>query len=105
MIASAILYKVRQTNVSCVLKVIFNFGQIVHSVGKVCLYMTSKAVTLVRCTAFQYLTMVGYVLTRLSLSVFLLWRLRQICNNWKDKCVCAVLFAIRSTLAVSFRLI
>src|SRR5205823_3971135 len=97
---SMLLCKSRHTNVSNILKIIFNFGQIVRSSSNFGLYMTPKVATLDQCIGLQYLIIIGNVITRLSLSAFLLWRLRLIHNYRQDKWVCIVLFTIRTLFAV-----
>ncbi|CAB4496000.1 uncharacterized protein OCT59_026724 [Rhizophagus irregularis] len=105
MFVSMILYKARQTNVSNMLKIIFNFGFIVRNVGILGLYMTPKLPTYPMCFALQEVTMVGNVIVRLSLSAFLLWRLRQIRNvhNYgSDKWISIILFTIKVALAIPY---
>lgn len=102
---SMILYRARQTNASNVLKIIFNFGNIVRYVGVFGLYMTPQIATYKECFILLELTMVGNVITRLSLSAFLLWRLRQIRNvhNYgSDKWISIILFSIKAALAIPY---
>ncbi|RIA94737.1 hypothetical protein C1645_544024 [Glomus cerebriforme] len=104
LIASILLCRIHKVNVSTILKIIFTFGQIVQSVGNFGIYMTPETATFVQCAALQSFISVGNIITRLSLSAFLLWRLRQLDNNKKsiDKLVCIVLFTIRAAFTVSF---
>src|ERR1700722_3137880 len=84
MIVSMLMYKTRKTKVSNILKILFNLGQIIHTSGSWGFYITPAVATYTQCAALQYYTIVGNTLTRVSLSAFLLWRLRQI-NLKKDK--------------------
>ncbi|PKB97224.1 hypothetical protein RhiirA5_367507, partial [Rhizophagus irregularis] len=105
MFISMILYKARQTNVSNLLKIIFNFGNIVRFVGVFGLYMTPQIAKYTECFILLEFTMVGNVITRVSLSAFLLWRLRQIRNvhNYgSDKWISIILFSIKAALAIPY---
>ncbi|GES98497.1 hypothetical protein GLOIN_2v1602591 [Rhizophagus clarus] len=64
MIVSFLLYKARQTNMSNILKIIFNFGNILRFGSAWGLYMTPEIATLLQCASLQYLAFVGNVLTR-----------------------------------------
>jgi hypothetical protein len=89
-----------------ILKIIFNFGQIVRFLGNVGLYMTPSVATLIQCAALQYFIMAGNVMTRLSLTAFLLWRMRQIDMSGRkiDNWICIILFLIRTAFMVNFLL-
>jgi len=105
MIVSTFLYKARQTNASNLLKIFFNFAQLVRSSASFGLYMTPKVATISQCTALQHTQMVGNVLTRLALSAFLLWRLRQIRNvknDRMDKFISIILFTAKVALAIPY---
>ncbi|RGB24545.1 hypothetical protein C1646_821542 [Rhizophagus diaphanus] len=102
---SIMLYKARQTNVSNILKIIFNFGQILRSSAAFGLYMTPKVATYTQCDVLLKTIMIGNIVTRLSLSAFLLWRLRQIRNvhNYgTDKWICITLFTIKVAISVPY---
>ncbi|GBB88776.1 hypothetical protein RclHR1_15380004 [Rhizophagus clarus] len=101
MIVSFLLYKARQTNMSNILKIIFNFGNILRFGSAWGLYMTPEIATLLQCASLQYLAFVGNVLTRVSLTAFLLWRLKQIHNNKLDNWVCLMLFLLRAGFGVA----
>src|ERR1700722_19430796 len=97
----------RQPNTSNVLKILFNFGQFVRASGNFGLYMTPRIATFTQCLGLQYYLSIGNVIARISLSTFLLWRLRQMRNVHSygiDKWISIVLFVIKVTLAVSFHL-
>ncbi|CAB4487250.1 uncharacterized protein OCT59_001363 [Rhizophagus irregularis] len=99
------LYKARQTNTSNILKIIFNFAQIVRSEANLGLYMTSKKATYTQCDALLRTIIVGNIITRLSLSAFLIWRLRQIRNvhNFgSDKWISIILFSIKIALSIPY---
>ncbi|RGB28214.1 hypothetical protein C1646_745970 [Rhizophagus diaphanus] len=104
MIISIALYKIRKVHASSILKIIFNFGQIMRSFGTLGLYMTPKLPTLIQCTAFVHLSITGTTITRLSLAAFLLWRIRQIEMNGKDwdKWICILLFLIRTAFTIPY---
>jgi hypothetical protein len=106
MITSIISYKARKTHASSILKILFNFSQIVRNIGAFGLYMTPAVATLDQCAAFQYLLMIGNNFTRLSLIAFLLWRIRQINvgRNNTDNWICIVLFVTRIAFSVNFLL-
>jgi hypothetical protein len=101
MILSFLLYKARQTNVSNILKIIFNFGNILRFGATWGSYMTPEVATLLQCTSLQYVAYIGNVLARVSLTAFLLWRLKQIHNTKLDNWVCLILFLLRAGFGVS----
>jgi hypothetical protein len=78
----------------------------VRGLGLFGLFMTPKVATLVQCAAFQYFTMAGNIIARLSLTAFLLWRIRQIDMSGKsiDNWMCIVLFVIRIAFTVNFQI-
>ncbi|GBC09324.1 hypothetical protein RclHR1_08770003 [Rhizophagus clarus] len=96
MILSFLLYKARQSNMSNILKMIFNFGNVLRFSATWGLYMTPKVATLLQCTSLQYVTYVGNFLVRVSLTAFLLWRLKQIHNSKLDNRVGLILFLLRA---------
>ncbi|PKY30291.1 hypothetical protein RhiirB3_447305 [Rhizophagus irregularis] len=105
MFVSMMLYKARQTNTSNMLKIIFNFAQIIRYGSDFGLYMTPKIATYTQCIVLLQVTMVGNVLYRLTLSAFLLWRLRQIRNvhNYGiDKWIGITLFSIKVALVIPY---
>ncbi|PKK74486.1 hypothetical protein RhiirC2_846829 [Rhizophagus irregularis] len=104
MIISIALYKIRKVYASSILKIIFNFGQIMRSFGTLGLYMTPKLPTLIQCTAFVHFSITGTTITRLSLAAFLLWRIRQIEMSGKDcdKWICILLFLIRTAFTIPY---
>jgi hypothetical protein len=63
MFVSMILYKARQTNSSNILKIIFNFAQIVRYGSDFGLYMTPKIATYTQCDALLKTIMIGNILT------------------------------------------
>jgi len=100
MILSFFLYKARQTNMSNILKIIFNLGNVLRIGGAWGFYMTPQQATLLQCTSIQYMAAVGNVLTRLSLIAFLLWRLKQIHQSKMDDWVGIILFTIKAGLGL-----
>ncbi|CAB4477622.1 unnamed protein product [Rhizophagus irregularis] len=107
MIVSIISYKIRKTHASSILKIIFNFGQIVRNFGMICSFMTPKVATILQCTASIYVMFIGNI-SRLSLTAFLLlWRIRQIdmkSKDW-DKRICILLFVIRTEFTIPYLII
>src|SRR5438045_9770890 len=101
MVLSFFLYKARQTNMSNVLKIVFNFGNVIRLAGAWGLYMTPTTATILQCTAIQYLIAVGNVMVRLSLVAFLLWRLKQIHQSKLDDRVGIVLFILKAGFGLS----
>ncbi|POG74450.1 hypothetical protein GLOIN_2v1873572 [Rhizophagus irregularis DAOM 181602=DAOM 197198] len=99
---SAMMYKARQTNTSNILKIIFNFAQIVRSGANFGLYMTPKIATYTQCDALLKTIIVGNILMRLSLSAFLIWRLRQMRNYGSDKWISIILFSIKVALSIPY---
>ncbi|CAG8637147.1 14603_t:CDS:2 [Rhizophagus irregularis] len=102
---SVMLYKARQANASNILKIIFNFAQIVRSGANFGLYMTPKIATYIQCDALLRTIIVGNIMTRLSLLAFLILRLRQIRNvhNYRsDKWISIILFSIKVALSVPY---
>ncbi|EXX50537.1 hypothetical protein RirG_269870 [Rhizophagus irregularis DAOM 197198w] len=104
MIVSIISYKIRKTHASSILKIIFNFGQIVRNSGVVGIYITPKVPTILQCAASLYITYIGNIISRLSLTAFLLWRIRQIDMKRKvwDKRICILLFVIRTAFTIPY---
>ena len=101
MIQSFFMYKSRQAKVSNILKIIFNFGNVIRLGAAWGLYMTPSEATILQCTSLQYVGAVGNVLVRLSLTVFLLWRLKQLQRSKMDAWVSITLFTFRAGLGVS----
>ncbi|POG68088.1 hypothetical protein GLOIN_2v1778682 [Rhizophagus irregularis DAOM 181602=DAOM 197198] len=102
---SVIMYKARQTNTSNMLKIIFNFGNIMRYGTILGLYMTPKIATHTQCIALLEVTMIGNIIVRLSLSASLLWRLRQIRNvqnHRLDKWISIILFSIKVALSIPY---
>ncbi|RGB31564.1 hypothetical protein C1646_763947 [Rhizophagus diaphanus] len=107
LIVSIISYKIRKTHASSILKIIFNFGQIVRNFGMICSYMTPKVASILQCTASIYFMFIGNIISRLSLTAFLLWRIRQIdmkSKDW-DKRICILLFVIRTAFTIPYLII
>lgn len=101
MILSFFLYKARQTNMSNILKIIFNFGNAIRFMAVWGFYMTPKVATILQCTSLQYVMAIGNVLVRLSLVAFLLWRLKQIHQSRIDDWVSIILFTLRAGFGVA----
>ncbi|GBB86368.1 hypothetical protein RclHR1_01280005 [Rhizophagus clarus] len=63
--------------------------------------MTPEVATLLQCASLQYVTFIGNFLVRVSLTAFLLWRLKQLhdtkLNNW----ICLILFLLRAGFGVA----
>jgi hypothetical protein len=74
--------------------------------GVVGSYITPKFPTILQCTVPLYITYIGNIVSRLSLTAFLLWRIRQIDMESKvwDKRICILLFVIRAAFTVNFLL-
>ncbi len=95
------LYKTRQTNVSNILKIMFNFGGLLIYIAQVWYVVVPVDVTLNECKAVSYTAALAHLLHKSSLSAFLLWRLRQIENNNIDYWLGIVLFFVRFVFHVS----
>ncbi|PKK71119.1 hypothetical protein RhiirC2_711382 [Rhizophagus irregularis] len=107
MVVAIISYKTRRTrktHASSILKIIFNFGQIMRNSGSVGSYITPKFPTILQCTVPLYITYIGNIVSRLSLTAFLLWRIRQIDTESKvwDKRICILLFVIRAAFTIPY---
>jgi hypothetical protein len=87
--------------VSNILKIIFNFGNVLRFLGAWGLYMTPKIATMLQCTSIVYVQAIGNVCARVSLTAFLLWRLKQINNVRIDTYVGITLFVLRAGFGVS----
>src|SRR5436305_15070083 len=98
MILSFFLYKARQTNMSNILKILFNFGNVLRIGAAWGFYMTPTVATILQCTSIQYVAAVGNVTVRLSLVAFLLWRLKQIHHSKMDDWVGTILLTLRAGL-------
>ncbi|CAG8540530.1 5850_t:CDS:2 [Ambispora leptoticha] len=84
-------YHARKANISNLIKIIFNFSGFV----KVVLQIVKSLATDVNddvCLAEGYITNIATVLFRLSLSAFLLWRVRQIEYKRSDSIIGFALF-------------
>ncbi|RIA88244.1 hypothetical protein C1645_252118 [Glomus cerebriforme] len=101
MFLSFFLYKTRQTKVSNIIKIIFNSANALRFTAVWGTYMTPKVATLLQCTSLQYIAAIGSVLTRVSLTAFLLWRLKQVHNGKIDSWIGTTLFIIRSGLGIA----
>src|ERR1044072_9373827 len=101
MIISIFLYKARQTKTSNILKILFNFGNVIRLGTTWGSYMTPSEATILQCASLQYVGAIGNVLVRLSLVAFLLWRLRQVQHSKVDFWVSIILFTLRTSLGVS----
>ena len=77
-IVSILLYKARQTNVSNILKIIFNFMNFLRFVFVYLSYETPDNITKLGCQFIQYILLAGSLVFRCTLVIFLLWRLFQI---------------------------
>lgn len=99
-ILSFFLFKARQSNVSNILKIVFNFSNFVRFTAVVGSYMTPDVATMLQCTSLQYLIQIGNFFVRVPLAAFLLWRLKQIHNNRTDNIVCITLIILRAGFGV-----
>ncbi|RIA94736.1 hypothetical protein C1645_759482, partial [Glomus cerebriforme] len=97
---SIFLFKVRETKFSNLLKIIFNFSNLLRFGSIYGTYMTPDIVALSECIALEYLATIGNVGVRVTLTAFLLWRLKQIHNENKEKWICIILLVIRTILAL-----
>ncbi|PKB98782.1 hypothetical protein RhiirA5_430812 [Rhizophagus irregularis] len=62
--------------------------------------MTLKIATYTQCDALLGTIIVGNIIRRLSLSVFLIWLLGQIRNDGSDKWISIILFSIKVALSI-----
>ena len=86
---------------SNIFKIIFNFGNALRFGATWGLYMTPAVATLLQCTSLIFIGQIGNNLVRISLVAFLLWRLRQICNNKLDNWISMFLLLIRVGFSVN----
>lgn len=101
MILSSFLYITRQKNKSNIFKIIFNFGNVVRFTAVCGFYLTPKKATLLQCTLLQYVMAMGNVVVRLSLVIFLLWRVKQILQSKMNVLISIILFILRAGFGVS----
>jgi len=95
LIVSMFLYKARQTNVSNIFKILFNFGGLIIYICEIWFLIVPTDVTLNECKAISYILMTGHIIHKSALSAFLLWRLRQIENKSLDYWIGITLFFCR----------
>ncbi|CAJ0746490.1 3350_t:CDS:2 [Entrophospora sp. SA101] len=78
LIVSIFLYKSRQTNISNICKIMFNFGGILVFICNFWNIVVPLDVTLDECRGVSYTLALANITYKSSLAAFLLWRLRQI---------------------------
>ncbi|CAG8468081.1 4845_t:CDS:2 [Cetraspora pellucida] len=100
LIVAILMYKIRPSNGSNLIKVFFNFSNFWRFVIGFAGSIVPPSIPFSECLALQYLQVIGDVLFRESLSAFLLWRLRQIHYDRRDQWVSIILFTIKTVLTL-----
>jgi len=93
---SLLLYKARRTNVSNILKIIFNLAGCARFILEYMFFMLPNNPTLAQCKSVVYLQVINNFIYKESLAIFLLWRLKQIENKKWDWNISLVLLFLRT---------
>lgn len=96
LIVSILLYMTRQSNISNILKIIFNLSGLLRILSVFVIIMVPYNLTLSTCRSLSYASGFANLCFRESLAIFLLWRLRQIEHREFDKWISLVLIFIRT---------
>ncbi len=102
LIVSILLYMARQSNMSNILKIIFNFSGLLRELFIFGVNMLPLEIPLSMCLGVAYSTDAANFFFRETLAIFLLWRLRQIEHRKSDKWISLVLLFIRTIAQVSY---